>query len=153
MKVIHNSSVPEYRTWLSMKRRVKGFKKRDKKNYTDKGIDVCEEWKNDFEKFYHDMHPRPEGYSIDRIDSSKGYYKENCRWANIYEQNNNKENNIFVSLNGVKITLMGLADFFGLKYDTLFSRLFMKKWDIEKSLTTKIIKTVNNGYKLVKLTK
>lgn len=48
--------------------------------YRSKGRTVCEEW-HDFRRFYRDM---KEGYqpglSLDRIDNSKGYCKENCQW-------------------------------------------------------------------------
>jgi hypothetical protein len=32
------------------------------------------------------MGPRPENTSIDRIDSNKGYFKENCQWSSLREQ-------------------------------------------------------------------
>jgi hypothetical protein len=35
------------------------------------------------------MGAKPAGLSLDRIDNSKGYSKENCRWATIFEQKNN----------------------------------------------------------------
>lgn len=52
------------------------------------GISVCDEWR-DFTNFMRDMGQIPAGKSIDRIDSSKGYYKENCRWATRSEQSRN----------------------------------------------------------------
>jgi hypothetical protein len=35
------------------------------------------------------MGEAPEHTTLDRIDSSKGYFKKNCRWATIKEQNQN----------------------------------------------------------------
>ena len=46
----------------------------------EKGILVEQSWHH-FETFYKDMYPRPEGYTLDRIDNSKGYSKDNCRWV------------------------------------------------------------------------
>lgn len=48
--------------------------------YGGRGIVTCEEWR-DFRNFHTDMGDAPEGYTIDRIDSKKGYCKDNCRWA------------------------------------------------------------------------
>lgn len=60
-----------------------------------KKVIICDEWgyKADgsgFQKFLADMGKRPLDHTLDRIDNSKGYYKENCRWATIGLQNHNK---------------------------------------------------------------
>lgn len=57
--------------------------------YGGKGILVEQSWHH-FETFYKDMYPRPEGYTLDRIDNSKGYSKDNCRWVDICEQRVNR---------------------------------------------------------------
>jgi len=57
--------------------------------YGGKGITMCDEWRNDFETFYNWAinngyeyldDERKNRLQIDRIDSSKGYCPENCRW-------------------------------------------------------------------------
>ena len=53
------------------------------------GVTVSDEWRS-FENFLQDMGERPEGKTIDRIDSEKGYCKENCRWATPLEQSRNR---------------------------------------------------------------
>lgn len=76
-----NGDSGSYRSWLALKNRCN----RDK-NYI--GITYCKEWKY-FENFYRDMGDRPKGFSLDRIDSSKDYSKENCRWVSPQQQARN----------------------------------------------------------------
>ncbi len=39
-----------------------------------------------FEQFLMDMGGRPKGMTLDRIENTKGYSKDNCRWATPKEQ-------------------------------------------------------------------
>jgi len=65
---------PEYRHWQYMKSRCK-----HDKDYAGL-VKYDPRWES-FQNFYDDMRPRPEGYSLDRINPFKGYCKRNCRWA------------------------------------------------------------------------
>jgi hypothetical protein len=56
--------------------------------YGGVGITVCERWRS-FAKFLADMGERPRDKTIDRIDGTKGYYKENCKWSTDIEQQRN----------------------------------------------------------------
>jgi hypothetical protein len=68
-----------YTSWKSMKSRCKGQGEKQKREYKDKGIMFCKRW-NNFNNFISDMGIKPDGMELDRIDNSKGYCKENCRW-------------------------------------------------------------------------
>ena len=60
--------------------------------YKQDGITVCASWRSDFKNFLEDMGQRPEGSSLDRIDVTLGYFKDNCRWTTSTVQSINKGN-------------------------------------------------------------
>lgn len=75
-----------YNSWRSMLLRCAEFDRY-------KNVPICDEWKNPetgFQTFLRDMGTRPDKHTLDRIDNSKGYTIENCRWATITVQNHNK---------------------------------------------------------------
>lgn len=76
----------EYSIWSGMVSRCENASESTREYYFDKGISISPEWRRSFKTFYADMGNCPEGYSLDRIDSSKGYSKENCRWASPHTQ-------------------------------------------------------------------
>lgn len=65
--------------------------------YGGRGITVRERWmepnQQGFKNFFEDMAPRPEGFTLDRINSNDDYYKENCRWVSKSEQSYNRRKN------------------------------------------------------------
>ena len=113
-----------YKIWKIMKKRCSNKNTLCYKNYGERGIKVCDDWINSFENFNNDMN---EGYSdkltIDRIDNNKGYSKENCRWATMKEQNNNRSNNRLLTFNGKTQTMSQWADETGINKGTISSRI------------------------------
>lgn len=124
---------PTYRAWLRMWDRVRGYTDRDRKHYSERGIAVCDRWK-EFENFLEDMGFRPEGMTLDRKDNDKGYSKENCRWATMKDQGRNRSSNRNVTFNEETLCLSEWAERTGIDKRTLRSRL-EKGWSVEDALT------------------
>lgn len=84
-----------YQSWASMKKRCLDPSQHNYVMYGGAGIDVCSSWVDSFESFLKDMGERPEGTSLDRIDVTKGYYPDNCRWAdpNVQAYNQKQQSN------------------------------------------------------------
>lgn len=81
---------PTYVSWMKMKERCNLDSYVEQEYYQDRGITVCKEWNESFEKFLEDMGERPEGKTLDRINGDLGYFKENCRWADLTVQAYNR---------------------------------------------------------------
>lgn len=113
---------PLYKLWSGIKHRCSNKNLKKAHIYAKKGITVCERW-NDFKKFVEDMGPRPPGTSIDRIDGSKGYSPENCRWATPKQQANNTAANRLLSANGSQKTVAQWSEQTGIKSNTIIYRL------------------------------
>lgn len=58
--------------------------------------------------------------TLERVDNSKGYSKENCRWATPHEQNRNMRSNIFVMYDDIKYCLTDLAILLGISRKKLY---------------------------------
>lgn len=78
-----------YATWYNMRRRCTDPQHLTAARYQQKGVTISDAWR-DYRQFLKDMGEQPPNTTLDRIDSSKGYSKENCRWATSFQQSHNK---------------------------------------------------------------
>lgn len=130
-----------YRIWCNMKNRCYNRNVRSFKDYGARGINVCEEWKNDFRAFY-DWAIKSgynETLTIDRIDNDRNYEPSNCRWSTFREQANNTRRSHFITYNGQTMSLSNWAREIGMNPGTLRSRI-RNHWTIEKALTQEVKK-------------
>lgn len=107
---------PTYRSWASMNRRVK-----HRPEYA--GVSVDAAWRDSFVRFLEDMGERPTGTTIDRIDGTKGYYKENCRWATPTQQTRNRRTTRRFTIGGETKTVAEWAEVSGLSFGAAEHRL------------------------------
>lgn len=130
----------EHIVWGSMKDRCMNPKNPKFARYGAVGITVCERWAGEFgyQNFLADMgRCPPTKRSIDRIDGTKGYYKENCRWADDFDQANNQKTNRKLTYAGKTMGLCQWSREAGIKAGTLWRRL-MAGWSVERALTEKV---------------
>jgi len=99
--------------WRSMRNRCLNPKSRGYENYGGRGIKVCDRWLGSFDNFKNDMGERLSGMTLERINNDGDYEPSNCRWATRKEQQNNKRNNILMTLNGVTKNVMEWSEELG----------------------------------------
>jgi len=111
-----------YEAWNNMKNRCLNPRNQSFKDYGARGIAVCNRWEK-FSNFYADMGDKPEKMSIERIDNSKGYSPNNCKWATWKEQQRNTRRNRMIKYRGETRCLAAWAEELNITTDALRYRL------------------------------
>ena len=113
---------PIYKLWSAMKDRCLNPNSKHYHRYGGRGITMCDAWANDYAIFAKDIGERPKGATLDRIDNDGNYEPNNVRWANRVEQANNRVTNVFITYDGLTMSLADWARHKGWKYGLLGSR-------------------------------
>lgn len=138
--------------YRAMKRRCYNKNCKDFINYGEKGITICDEWRNEEKVYTHYgiwskgwkafeswalSNGYKEGLTIDRIDNNKGYSPANCRWVDKKVQSNNRSYCKLVTYNGKTQNLKQWCEELGLNYKTVHMRI-RRNWTIKQAFTAKI---------------
>lgn len=102
----HNmTGTPIHNTWRSIRFTLKGKK-----------AGCCDEW-GDFTAFYVDMEDSYfDGSLLRRLDRTKPYSKDNCKWATPEELANSQKNTIRIKYNGKEQTMREWSNELGVTY-------------------------------------
>lgn len=129
---------PEYVAWVNMRCRCYYPRNNRFHLYGDRGITVCDRWRNSFEVFLADMGLKPTPrHSLDRIDNNGNYEPDNCHWVTPKEQSRNTRRNLLITCHDRTMPLVAWADETGIKPGTISARL-QRGWAAERALATPI---------------
>ena len=127
-----------YVIWSGVKDRCYNVHCKIYKYYGQRGIKLCDDWKDKFQSFYD--WAISNGYddtlTIDRIDANGNYEPNNCRFVTQKEQARNRRSNRNYTINGVTKCLKEWCEVLGLNYRTVYSRLHYG-WTIIEALQLK----------------
>ena len=132
---------PEYTAWRSMHQRCGNPAAKNFPRYGGRGISVCREW-GLFEQFLSDMGLRPSPkHSLDRRDNDKGYCPDNCQWATIGEQHENRSNTSRASWGGKEQPLLHIAEQTGKKRASIYYHVKVADRLIEDAVAKAVSQT------------
>ena len=129
-----------FNIWDTMKARCYRPSNCSYHRYGGRGIKVCDEWKDNYIAFrdwalangYEERTNQLDQLTLDRINVDGNYEPSNCRWLTRKDQSNNTHETI--KINGVPLSY--LCEEKGLPYTTVYNRIKLYGWDIEKALNT-----------------
>lgn len=119
-----------YHVWCNIKQRCYDPNVSEYQYYGARGIIMCDEWKLSYENFRtwaivggYDKNSEFGKCTIERIDVNGNYCPDNCKWANLKEQANNKRNNRVITIDDITLTVPQWAERMGVDPRLIHCRL------------------------------
>jgi hypothetical protein len=125
-----------YKSWNAMIQRCHNPNSTSYAQYGGRGISVCIQWAgaDGYLQFARDVGERPNGTTLDRIDSNGNYEPGNVRWATPKTQQNNRRITKLITHDGVTLSQSEWAERLGLSRNAISERL-RAGWSVERALT------------------
>ena len=115
-----------YSIWKGMRRRtgcIGATRVGAHSVYRMRDVDCCPEWAESFAAFAAAVGAPPsQEHTLDRIDNNRGYWPGNVRWVLLEEQANNRSDNTYIEIDGIRKTLQQWCDFHGVDRQTVSAR-------------------------------
>jgi hypothetical protein len=128
-----------YSIWENMIARCSNKNSPNYEYYGGRGIQICDEWKEDFSVFreWGISNGYADKLELDRIDNNANYSPSNCRWVPHSVNQRNKYNNVFVTAFGETKLLVEWAEDSRCKVavKTLRFRIRVHGWLPEEAIT------------------
>lgn len=130
------SKTREYKIWAGIKQRCLDPGNPSFANYGGRGITICSEWSDSFERFFADVGPAPSRkHTIERVQNNIGYRPGNVVWATRVVQANNTRRNRRLTIGGETLTMSQWARRAGIAPHALLHRL-SRGWDPATAVRT-----------------
>lgn len=128
-----------YVIWGNMKGRCFNKNRPDYKHYGERGITVCDSWKNSFKEFeawaysagYND------GLTLERKNNDWNYCPENCIWIPFRDQGENTRQARKITINGETKTIKSWCRKYGISYCMVMQRIHRGMDDVSALLAPK----------------
>lgn len=138
-----------HRIWNHMRERCNNPSCKRYSSYGGRGIKVAEEW-NDYITFRN--WALSNGYSdtltIDRVDNDGDYTPNNCRWATVKEQANNRRNNRNITIDGRTMNELAWSEFLQIPKYVLRTRLH-RGMSEEEAIKKPVRTNINGKYVVI----
>lgn len=123
-----------YEVWTQMLQRCGNKNNTSFERYGGRGIVVCDRW-HDFAAFYEDNASfYSKGLTIDRKDNDGNYEPGNVRWVTNKVNCRNQRRSVLVAWEDGQVHLNDLAEKYGVKLHTAYSRYQLKGWTPRQSV-------------------
>ena len=120
-----------YSKWSGIVQRCTNPKAANYERYGGRGIDICDDWRNNPEHFIEWAYSNgyEDGLTLDRKNNNKGYYPDNCRWITPREQQSNTRRNHNITRKGIAHSIAEWSKLTGVNHETLRYRVNHNNFD------------------------